>query len=132
MILNAGVALPLARKTDSGIEEMFLVNYLSNVILTNLLFTEGVIPIKHSGPGNHPRIIFISSDSHQGSSNIDYNEFGVFQEYGVSKGISNYSYFKLILNTYAVELSRRINAQDVNVGINDNLTPQNQSSKTGS
>ena len=63
------------------------------------------------------RIIFISSDSHQGSSYIDYDEFGIYQQYGVSKGISNYSYFKLILNTYAVELSRRINQDAVNVGI---------------
>ena len=38
LILNAGVALPEARKTPSGIEEMFLVNYLSNVVLTNPLF----------------------------------------------------------------------------------------------
>lgn len=117
LILNAGVALPNARKTDSGIEEMFLVNYLSNVILTNLLFNEGVLPEKIVKGVASPRIIFISSDSHQGSSYIDYDEFGIYQQYGVSKGISNYSYFKLILNTYAVELSRRLNQDKVNVGV---------------
>jgi len=36
----------------------------------------------------------------------------------VSKGIENYSYFKLILNTYATELSRRLNPDKVNVGVN--------------
>lgn len=118
LILNAGVALPNARKTDSGIEEMFLVNYLSNVILTNLLFNENVISRKPALDDDIPRIIFISSDSHQGSSYIDYNEFGVFEQYGTSKGISNYSYFKLILNTYAVELSRRLNKEKVNVSVN--------------
>ena len=117
-ILNAGVALAKGRKSPSGIEEMFLVNYLSNVILTNLMFTEGIIPLKTNESGFKPRVIFISSDSHQGSSNIDYSEFGIFEAYGPSKGISNYSYFKLILNTYAVELSRRINKDQTQVGVN--------------
>ena len=106
-ILNASVALPKARKTASGLEEMFLVNYLSNVILTNLLLTKNIIDIQTPGKEFLQRIIFISSDSHQGSSYIDYEEFGKHYEYGPSKGISNYSYFKLILNTYATELSKR-------------------------
>jgi NAD(P)-dependent dehydrogenase (short-subunit alcohol dehydrogenase family) len=117
-ILNAGVALPNARKTKSGLEEMFLVNYLSNVILTNLMINKNLIPRICPSGVKKPRIIFISSDSHRGSSYIDYDEFGLFQKYGPSKGISNYSYFKLVLNTYAVELSRRLNKNDINVGVN--------------
>ena len=108
-ILNAGVALPRARKTESGLEEMFLVNYLSNVILTNLLITFGVIDTEISVKPFKPRILFISSDSHQGSSLVDYEEFGKYYDYGTSKGISDYSYFKLVLNTYVTELSRRVN-----------------------
>jgi NAD(P)-dependent dehydrogenase (short-subunit alcohol dehydrogenase family) len=111
------VALPKARKTASGLEEMFLVNYLSNVILTNLLMTSGVIDITGKNPDFLPRIIFISSDSHQGSSYIDYEEFGRYYDYGPSKGISNYSYFKLVLNTYATELSRRVNREGIRAGI---------------
>jgi len=116
-ILNAGVTPAKARKTDSGQDEMFLVNYLSNVMLTNLLLTSGVI---NTTPHNafKPRIIFISSDSHQGSSYIDYNEFGRYFDYGVSKAIANYSYFKLVLNTYATELSRRVNDVGHKAGIN--------------
>ncbi len=116
-ILNAGVALPKARKTPSGLEEMFLVNYLSNVILTNLLMTSGTIDISGKNPGFLPRVIFISSDSHQGSSYIDYDEFGKYYDYGPSKGISNYSYFKLVMNTYATELSRRVNQDGIKAGI---------------
>ena len=116
-ILNAGVALPKARKTASGQDEMFLVNYLSNVILTNLMIGKGVIP--SSGNVNpKPRLIFISSDSHQGSSAIDYSEFGKFYDHGVSKGIENYSYFKLVLNTYATELSRQVNRDGIHIGVN--------------
>lgn len=119
-ILNAGVTPAKARKTESGQDEMFLVNYLANVMLTNLLMTNGVININNSIINNDfkPRIIFISSDSHQGSSSIDYDEFGRYFDYGVSKAIANYSYFKLVLNTYATELSRRVNRDGFKAGIN--------------
>jgi NAD(P)-dependent dehydrogenase (short-subunit alcohol dehydrogenase family) len=95
---------------------MFLVNYLSNVILTQLLLSKSLIELKNSAPLS--KIIIISSDSHQGASHIDYSEFGRYFEYGVSKGISNYSYFKLVLNTYATELSRRINKDSTRLSIN--------------
>lgn len=111
-ILNAGVALPKARKTESGQEEMFMVNYLANFILVNTMLNNGTIRRLADEKAFRPRIIFISSDSHQGSSFIDYDEFGKFVDYGPSKGINNYSYFKLILNTFATELSRRINGMN--------------------
>ena len=115
-ILNAAVALPGSRKTPSGQDEMFLVNYLSSVILTQELIQRSVLPL--GGKGEPARLIFISSDSHQGATHIDYDEFGRYFEYGVSKGISNYSYFKLVSNTYATELSRRINKGSVQLSIN--------------
>jgi NAD(P)-dependent dehydrogenase (short-subunit alcohol dehydrogenase family) len=106
-IFNAATALPGSRQTESGQDEMFLVNYLSNIILSQLLISSSVVDPDR--PARLSKMIFISSDSHQGASYIDYNEFGRYFKYGVSKGISNYSYFKLLLNTYATELSRRIN-----------------------
>lgn len=117
-ILNAGVALPGARKTDSGQEEMFLVNYLANVMLCTLLLNKGVISRGNDRKAFKPRVLFISSDSHQGSSYVDYDEFGKYIHYGVKKGIANYSYFKFILNTYATELSRQLNKENVDVSVN--------------
>ncbi len=114
IILNAGVALPKARKTESGLEEMFLVNYLSNFILLHLLLSENLI----NQNGSIPRIIFISSDSHQGSSYIDFDEFGRYFDYGVSKGMNYYSYYKLVLNTLAVEFSRRFNKNKISCAFN--------------
>ena len=96
-ILNAATALPGSRQTASGQDEMFLVNYLSNVILTRLLLSKSVISLKEGSP---------------------VSKFGRYFKYGVSKGISNYSYFKLVLNTYATELSRRINNDTVKLSIN--------------
>jgi len=116
-IFNAATALTKARRTDTGLEEMFLVNVLSNTILATLLLNKGIID--RSGNKEFlPRILYISSDSHQGSSSVDYEEFGKFHELGPSKAISNYSYFKLVVNTYMTELSRRINKDGLKVSIN--------------
>lgn len=113
--LNAASAASRSRKTDSGQDELFLVNYFSNFILANLLFSKELI---HPNAEKQPRLIFISSDSHRGASAIDYSEFGRYFDYGVSKAISNYSYFKLVLNTFATELSRRVNKGKTVVQIN--------------
>lgn len=115
-ILNAATALPGSRMTGAGQDEMFQVNYLSNVLLTQLLLNKSLLKLQDSA--DHSEILFISSDSHQGASYIDYDEFGQYFDYGVSKAISNYSYFKLLLNTYATELSRRINHLSVKLGVN--------------
>ena len=113
LILNAGVALPNSRKTESGLEEMFLVNYLANVILVSHLLKDGTIRNREVAgnnlEGHQPRMLFISSDSHQGSSFVDHDQFGTYEEYGVTKGMNYYSYYKLVMNTYFTELSRRLN-----------------------
>lgn len=123
LILNAGVANPKASLTKSGLDEIFLVNYLANFILLNLLLQNGTLPNipcagnrkKNDTPS---RIIFISSDSHQGSSAIDHDEFGKYFNYGIKKGMNNYSYYKLVLNTLAIEISRRINKDSLEVCMN--------------
>ncbi len=104
VILNAATTLPRSRQLDNGQDEMFMVNYLANFMLVNHLLAKGAIRIETA----RSRVVFISSDSHQGASAIDYDEFGQYFEYGVRKAINNYSYFKLVLNTFAVELARRI------------------------
>jgi len=115
-ILNAGVALPKARILKSGLEEMFMVNYFSNFILLNLLLDKKIIHLE-ANRAYKPRILFISSDSHQGSSNIDFEQFGKLNKYGVSQGISYYSYYKLVLNTLAIEFNRRINKENQSAAI---------------
>jgi len=116
IICNAGVATPGSRKTKQGVDEMFMVNYLSKYVLLNRLLRDGTIPNAVFGNnakmGERPRIIFTSSDSHQKASPIDFDTLGVYEAYGVSKGIGNYSYFKLVLNTFVTELSRRLNPND--------------------
>ncbi len=123
LILNAGVANPKATLTNSGLDEIFLVNYLANFMLLNLMVLNGTLPnmnCKGNRKKGDPvsRVIFISSDSHQGSSAIDHEEFGVYFKYGLKKGMNNYSYYKLVLNTMAVEFSRRLNNESIDVSMN--------------
>lgn len=118
IVCNAGVATPNARQTDKGLDEMFMVNYVAKFYLLNRLLTDGTIPnavyAGNARPAgaDRPRIVFTSSDSHRNSDPIDFDELGVFQPYRVNGGISRYSYYKLVLNTFATELSRRLNPGD--------------------
>lgn len=123
VVCNAGVAPPGSRMTESGQDEIFMVNYLSKFIVLNKFLHNGTIRnetfAKNSNPDQIPRIIFISSDSHQNASAIDYEEFGKYQPYGVRKAMNNYSYYKLVMNTFATELSRRLNpGGKINVSVN--------------
>lgn len=114
VIENAGVATPRARRTPQGLDAMFATNYVSKFLLLNRLLRDGTIrnrtfadaPRQEGEPV--PRVVIVSSDSHRGASAIDWDELGAFSPYGVNKGIHNYSYFKLVLNTFATELSRRL------------------------
>lgn len=111
VIFNAAVTLAKSRRTASGQDEMFLVNYLANVMLACLLFKRGCL-------APDARLLFISSDSHRGASAIDWAEFGTFFDYGVSKAISNYSYFKLLMNIMATELDRRLSSDGFSGTVN--------------
>ena len=112
VVENAGMASPKAIPTPQGLEAMFVTNYLSKFVLINRLLADGTVAnqtVAGRGPDGTPaRIIVVSSDSHQGASSIDWEAFGQLKPFGVNGAINNYSYFKLILNTWAVELSRRL------------------------
>ncbi len=126
IVSNAGVAPSRGRRTVDGFDEIFQVNYLSKVLLYDLLLRSGVIPNdRFAGNGVRngplPRILFISSDSHQGASAIDWEEFGTYFDYGINKAMSNYSYYKLMLNTYATELARRLTRSDGSPDVSVNV-----------
>ena len=113
LVDNAGVATPRARSTAQGLDAMFVTNFLSKVALSLGLLSRGVIrntvfAAAPRGDAPVPRIVFVSSDSHRGASAIAWDEFGEYVDYGVNKGINNYSYFKLVLNTFGAELARRL------------------------
>jgi NAD(P)-dependent dehydrogenase (short-subunit alcohol dehydrogenase family) len=104
-ICNAAVVTKGARKTKYGLDEMFQVNYLAKFITLNMMLEQGII----ASNGSIPRIIFVASESHRNAADFDWEKFGEFQSYGVGKTVGYYGYYKLLLVTFANELSRRLN-----------------------
>ena len=138
-ICNAAVVPRESRKTPQGLEEMFMVNYLSKFIFINMLVEKGCIQsmshkvtesqshkvtesqshksqshkvtsLTNSHQSYHtPRIIIVSSESHRNPKEFDWEGFGKYKEYGMQKTVELYGYYKLLLTTFAMELSRRLN-----------------------
>ncbi len=109
LICNAAVVPSKSRKTKQGIEEMFMVNYLAKYLLIRLILDNKLL---HMSNGNIPRIIFVSSESHRNPKGYDWDGFGIYKEYSMSKTVELYGYYKLLMTTFANELSRRLNSGD--------------------
>jgi NAD(P)-dependent dehydrogenase (short-subunit alcohol dehydrogenase family) len=108
LILNAGVVPREARPTAQGFELMFGVNYLANVLLVEELLRRKLIPLERTP---RARIVFVSSDSHRGAGPVNFEKLGEFASYGGMGGVKVYGYSKLLLNTYAAYLARRLGDQ---------------------
>jgi NAD(P)-dependent dehydrogenase (short-subunit alcohol dehydrogenase family) len=120
LICNAGIVPKQSRKTPQGLEEMFMVNYFSKFILVNSLLENNCFNMPDVGAANPasriphpasriPRIIFIASESHRNPEKFDWEGFGKYWDYSIGKSIELYGYYKLLLTTFSVELSRRLN-----------------------
>ena len=108
LICNAAMVPRRSRKTKQGLEEMFMVNYLAKFLLINLLLKEGLIR-QVEDTNTASRIIIVSSESHRNPKAFEWEQFGQFQDYGMDKTVALYGYYKLLLTTFANELSRRLN-----------------------
>ncbi len=106
LICNAAVVSKKARKTKHGLEEMFSVNFLAKFVLVNLLLKKDCF---NKSGDRLPRIIFVSSESHRNPDGFEWDTFGEFEDYGMSKSVERYGYYKLLMTTFAQELSRRLN-----------------------
>jgi NAD(P)-dependent dehydrogenase (short-subunit alcohol dehydrogenase family) len=107
LICNAAVVPLKSRKTRQGLEEMFMVNYLAKYLFVRLLLDHDLFNIASD---NIPRIIFVSSESHRNPGSFDWEGFGRYREYTMGKTVELYGYYKLLLTTFANELSRRLNS----------------------
>ncbi len=107
-LLNAGVMSRRARRTPQGYEVMFAVHFLANRVMIDRWLTDGVIrPSRRAG--ETPRIVLVSSDSHRSAEPVDFDRFGAYTEHGMSESMRRYAGSKLVLCTFATELSRRLN-----------------------
>jgi NAD(P)-dependent dehydrogenase (short-subunit alcohol dehydrogenase family) len=112
LVLNAGVVPRRARRTAQGFEEMFAVNYLANFLLVTRLLESGVVRPEAAPAGRPspplPRIVFVSSESHRSAAPLNFDTLGAFQDYGMRGSMAVYASTKLLVSTFAVELSRRL------------------------
>ncbi len=106
LICNAGIVPASSRKTRQGLEEMFMVNYLAKFLLVRLLLENNLF---NTGNQDVPRIIFVSSESHRNPKDFDWEGFGKFKDYAMNKSVELYGYYKLLMTTFANELSRKRN-----------------------
>lgn len=109
LVDNAGMVPNKSRKTKQGLEEMFVVNYFSKYCLTRLLLDHNLF---NNPDKNIPRIIYVVSESHRNPGAFDWDNFGAYKEYSMGKTVEYYGYYKLLLATFANELSRKINSPD--------------------
>ena len=114
LICNAGMVAGKARKTKQGLEEMFMVNYLSSYYLIRLMLVNKLL--NESG-SSLPRIIIVNSESHRDPKAFDWEKFGKFEPYAMGKTVQLYGYYKLLLATFASELSRRLNPDKTSVSV---------------
>jgi NAD(P)-dependent dehydrogenase (short-subunit alcohol dehydrogenase family) len=110
-VSNAGLMPLNARKSPQGFELMFAVHFLANRVMTERWLKDGVIKA-NSHQEETPRIIFVSSEAHQSSDPIDFENFGAFTDYGLKDGLGFYGLSKLHLCTFVNELSKRTNEDD--------------------
>jgi NAD(P)-dependent dehydrogenase (short-subunit alcohol dehydrogenase family) len=112
-ILNAGIVPKSSRKTPQGLEEMFMVNYFSKFLLIHGLRNECIIRDSTliANGSSSQRIIFVASESHRNPENFEWNNFGIYKDFSIGQAIRLYGYYKLLLTTFSVELSRRLNRE---------------------
>jgi len=106
LICNAAVVPKMSRKTPQGFEQMFMVNYFAKFILVNRLLE---LEIFRRMQAQIPRIIFVSSESHRNPKTFDLEGFGEYNEFKIGKVMELYGHYKLLMTTFANELSRRLN-----------------------
>ena len=116
-LLNAGCMSRRSQRTPQGYEVMFAVHFLANRVMIDRWLADGVIS-PDPRPGETPRIVLVSSDSHRSAPPIDFDRFGAYTEHGMSQSMRRYAESKLVLCTFATELSRRLNpTESVDVAV---------------
>ncbi|MGO9829709.1 MAG: SDR family NAD(P)-dependent oxidoreductase [Myxococcaceae bacterium] len=107
LVLNAAVVPTAARSTPQGLDEMFVVNYLSSFALVTRLLQVGVLP-RDRPDGEVPRVVFVASEAHRWSSDLALDRLDSPRDGSPGRVLTWYATYKLMLATFAWELARRL------------------------
>jgi NAD(P)-dependent dehydrogenase (short-subunit alcohol dehydrogenase family) len=109
LVLNAAIVPTEARTTPQGLDEMFVVNYLSSFALVTRLLDEGVLPQDRAN-GDVPRVIVVASEAHRWSDDLVLEGIDRPRDGSPGRVLGWYATYKLMLATFAWELARRFSA----------------------
>lgn len=112
-VFNAGLATRNAVKTPQGYDTMFVVHFLSSRVIVDRWLHDSILNTNNGVP----RLVFVSSEAHRSSHAIDFDCLGRFVPFTMKESLQHYGVSKLVLCTYATELSRRLNNGKVNVAV---------------
>jgi NAD(P)-dependent dehydrogenase (short-subunit alcohol dehydrogenase family) len=107
LVLNAAIVPIAARTTPQGLDEMFVVNYLSSFALVTRLLDAGILPGDRRG-GDVPRVVFVSSEAHRWSDGLTLDGMDRPRDGSPRRVLTWYGTYKLMLSTFAWELARRL------------------------
>ncbi|MGO8969034.1 MAG: SDR family NAD(P)-dependent oxidoreductase [Myxococcaceae bacterium] len=110
LILNAAIVPTGARSTPQGLDEMFVVNYLSSFALVTRLLEEGVLP-RDRRHGELPRVVFVASEAHRWSDDLALDQLDWQRDGSLGRVLAWYATYKLMLATFAWELARRLSVE---------------------
>jgi NAD(P)-dependent dehydrogenase (short-subunit alcohol dehydrogenase family) len=110
LVLNAAVVPTAARSTPQGLDEMFVVNYLSSFALVKRLLHEGVLP-RDRRDGEVPRVVFVASEAHRWSDDLVLETMDRPRDGSPRRVLAWYATYKLMLATFAWELARRLSLE---------------------
>ncbi len=112
LFLNAAIVPTSARTTAQGLDEMFVVNYLSSFALATRLLDSGVLPGDRRG-ADVPRVIVVSSEAHRWGEALPVDRLDAPRDGSPRRVLAWYGTYKLLLTTFAWELARRTTADGV-------------------
>lgn len=112
VIANAALVPTADKRTPQGLEQMFVVNYLSNRVLFEGLLARGLVA---STGARKPRIHFVASEAHRGAKAIDVARLGEYESFAMGEVLERYGTYKLALLTFTTELQRRLEPRGIAV-----------------
>jgi NAD(P)-dependent dehydrogenase (short-subunit alcohol dehydrogenase family) len=107
LVLNAAIVPTSARTTPQGLDEMFVVNYLSSFALVARLLDDGVLP-RNRPAADVPRVVFVASEAHRWSEDLVLDRLDHPRDGSPRRVLTWYGTYKLMLATFAWELARRL------------------------
>eukprot|EP00040_Diaphanoeca_grandis_P012788 m.64717 g.64717 ORF g.64717 m.64717 type:complete len:787 (+) comp23470_c0_seq1:234-2594(+) len=110
LVLNAAIADAVATKLNTGVNRMFMVNYLANVVLVDQLIEHHVFRTHATNSGPRPRIVIVGSGEYIHGSNAD---FGATTNWPSSQAVARHGQTKFLLMVWGSFFSRVNDGIDV-------------------